>query len=258
VRTHYQGRKKDRRIGPSKADKRQSEEIARKINGAIALGTFGHTEPEAKSLPCDAELRRWLATYGPTMKHTSEVSARYLIERHLAPHFGPKDLKAIREGDLLEFARVKLDSGLGSKTIRNALGVLRRVLYVAQREGAVDRNPAARIGQLMRRVDARVEDEVREVEHWGREEVDTLLRLALAHEARFYPALLVLFSTGIRRGEVLGLKWSDVDFQRQAITIRRSITLRRVTTPKSGRSRTIATPSALGFRAVRSPGIPAR
>jgi hypothetical protein len=160
------------------------------------LGTFGRTEPEETPLPCDVELRRWLATYGLTMKHSSEVSARYLIERHLAPHFGSKDLKAIREADLLEFARVKLDSGLGSKTIRNALGVLRRALYVAQREGVVDRNPAARIGQLMRRVDARVENEVREVDHRSREDVDALLRLALEYEARFYPALLILFSTG--------------------------------------------------------------
>ncbi len=97
----------------------------------------------------------------------------------------------------------------------------------------------------MRRVGARTESEVREVEHWSREEVATLLRLAEQREPRFAPALVFLFSTGCRRGEVLGLKWADVDFERQAITIRRSITLRRVTTPKSGRSRTISMPPAL-------------
>jgi len=54
-----------------------------------------------------------------------------------------------------------------------------------------------------------------------------------------------LLSTGVRRGELLGLKWSDVDFDRREITIRRAITVRRVTTPKSGRSRVIRIPEGL-------------
>jgi integrase len=54
------------------------------------------------------------------------------------------------------------------------------------------------------------------------------------------PALAFLFSTGCRRGEALGLKWADVDFDQSTITIRRAITLRQVTTPKSNRARTIA------------------
>ena len=76
VRTHHRRRKKDRRIGPSKADKRQADEIARKINAAIALGTFQIDDDAEKPLPCAAELRRWHATYTPTMKHSYEVSTR--------------------------------------------------------------------------------------------------------------------------------------------------------------------------------------
>ncbi len=52
-------------------------------------------------------------------------------------------------------------------------------------------------------------------------------------------ALGFLFSTGARRGEALGLRWDDVDFESYTLTIRRSITVRRVTTPKSGRARSI-------------------
>jgi integrase len=247
VRTHHRRRKKDRRIGASKADKRQADEIARKVNAAIALGTFQIDEHVEKPLPCAGELRRWHATYTPTMKHSYEVSTRYLIERHLAPFFGTKDLRAIREADLLAFARRKLDEGLHPKTIGNALGVLRRVLYLAQREGLVARNPAARVGDLLRRLDGRLATEAREVEHWSPAEVEKLIALAREHEPRFAPALLFLFSTGCRRGEGLGLKWEDVDFERRAVTIRRAVTLRRVTTPKSGRGRTLALPHSLAL-----------
>ena len=174
------------------------------------------------------------------MKPTSEASTGGFIVNHLAPFFGSRDLKEIRESDLLAFARPKIEEGLSPKTVQNALSVLRRVYYLAVREGLVDRNPATRIGELMRRVDRRLLTEVREVEVWSRDEVGRLLDLAREHEPWLYPALLFVFSTGARRGEMLGLRWEDVSFDRREISIRRAITARQLTTPKSGRSRIIA------------------
>jgi len=49
-----------------------------------------------------------------------------------------------------------------------------------------------------------------------------------------------LLATGARKGEALALKWEDIDFDRSRITIRRSLTQRRVSTPKSGRARTVS------------------
>src|SRR5690606_17172191 len=146
------------------------------------------------------------------------------------PFFKAKDLREIREADLLDFVRAKLEQGLAPKTVRNALGVLRRVLYLAQREGSVARNPAARVGELMRRVDRRIATETPEVEYRTLEEASRLIALAREHEPRFAPALVLAFSTGCRKGEVLGLKWQDIDFERRTLAIRRAITMRQVTT----------------------------
>jgi integrase len=56
--------------------------------------------------------------------------------------------------------------------------------------------------------------------------------------------LALLFATGMRKGEALGLKWQDVDFDRRIISIRRSVTSAGVSTPKSGRARRVPmTPS---------------
>ena len=73
VFTHYQGKRKKKRVGATKAHKREAEQIARKINGALALGTFAPDPTQKKSLPGDAELRGWLETYTPTMKLTLVV-----------------------------------------------------------------------------------------------------------------------------------------------------------------------------------------
>jgi integrase len=245
VRTHFKGKRYDRRIGPSKDDKRQAEEIVRKVNAAIVLGQFGLEEKKRKSLPCDKELRRWHRTHTPTMKLSYEQVTEGLIRKHLAPFFGSKELREIREDDLLAFVRKKLDEGLAPKSIHNALSVLRRVLNLAIRDGKVDRNPAARIGELMRRVDRRVSKEAREVEFWSRSEVEALLEAARAHEPRFAPFLSLLFATGMRRGEALGLRWTDVDFDRRELGVRRAIVRGQVTTPKSGRGRKIRMPISL-------------
>jgi integrase len=69
----------------------------------------------------------------------------------------------------------------------------------------VNRNPASNIGELIRRVDRASATEVAEVEHWTREDVSQLLQTSRLHEPRFAPVLAVLFSTGMRRGEALGL-----------------------------------------------------
>ena len=211
VFTHFAGGRKKKRIGPTKADKRQAVQIARKIDAALALGAF-RLEPE-RALPCDAEIRRWHTTYSPTMKWSYQLSTRGLIEKHLVPFFGSQDLRELREADLLRFVSLKLQEGLAPRTIRNALSVLRRVLNLAQREGLIDRNPASRIGELMRRVGRQVASEGDEVDYWSREEASTLIALAREHEAAFAPLLVFLLSTGARRGEALGLRWEDVAFE---------------------------------------------
>ena len=247
VITHHDGKRKKKRVGPTKADKRRAEAIAEKVNASIALGQYRPAVREKRPLPCDQHLRNWIETYGPTMKATSETSARGLISNHLIPFFQSKDLREITEADLLQFAKERVEAGLSPKTIKNALSVLRRVFNLAHREGLVSRNPASGIGDLMRRVDQRSATEVQQVQAWTRPEVDDLLALARGHEPLLYPGLLFLFSTGARRGEMLGLKWEDVDFDRREIVIRRSITARQVTTPKSGRSRILAMPEGLAI-----------
>jgi integrase len=94
------------------------------------------------------------------------------------------------------------------------------VLSLAVKEGTIDRNPALRVGELIKRVSRGRASEVRHVSAWSREEVGTLLRLARRHERRFATFLHFLLATGARRVEALGLRWEDVDFERCRVTIR--------------------------------------
>jgi site-specific recombinase XerD len=129
------------------------------------------------------------------MKHTSEISTCGLIENHLASFFGSRDMREIREADLLLFTKAKLDTGLSPKAVKNALSVLRRVYYLAEREGLVEQNPAAHCGELMQRVGRRMSTEVTDAQTWTRDEVERLLALAQDHEARIYLYVVEVFRT---------------------------------------------------------------
>src|SRR5262245_4150267 len=197
-----------------------------------------HDEQERpEAIPLDAHLRQWHASYGPTFKASYEETSRGLVENHLAPFFCGRDLRELREEHLLDYVRVKLEAGQRPSTVLNALSILRRVCDLAVRDGLLIRNPASRLGEIMRRVDRRSAAEVRHADAWNENEVRTLLAVARVHEPRFYRALLFFLSTGVRRCELLGLKWDDVDFARCRVTVRRAIVRGIATTPKSGKSR---------------------
>jgi integrase len=69
---------------------------------------------------------------------------------------------------------------------------------------------AAGIGTIVNHIE-KAAVETKEVEAWPLTEVETLLRVAVEHEPRFGPFLKLLLSTGMRRGEALGLKWTGID-----------------------------------------------
>jgi integrase len=72
-----------------------------------------------------------------------------------------------------------------------------------------------------------------------REELGLLLRTCQEHFPVFYPFVSLLARTGLRLGEAIGLQWGEIDVQGRFIEVRRTLSDRRVTTPKSGKSRRV-------------------
>lgn len=121
--------------------------------------------------------------------------------------------------------------GLAAKTIRNTHIVLRKALADAERLELLDRNPAARAKAP---TGAR-----RESNTWNSAELAAFLA-GMANDPH-YALWVLLATTGLRRGEALGLRWSDIDLKRGTLSVAQTITTIRhrlvVTSPKSDRSR---------------------
>jgi hypothetical protein len=124
--------RQSRAIGPTVEHKRRAVSLVRKVNAPIELGTFGLGKRDDGILHCDRELDRWLAAYTPTLKPATRKLYAGVIENHLKPHYGDRDLRELREVDMLDFVSAMQAKGLGPKAIENSLSCLRRVCTLSR------------------------------------------------------------------------------------------------------------------------------
>ena len=150
---------------------------------------------------------------------------------------GRSKLQALAPLQLEHFYAELLASGgrtgkpLSPKTVRNTHTVLRKALADAERLGLVGRNPAAAAKPP---ADSRVEQST-----WSSDELRMFLDFVRTD--RLHAAYVLLATTGMRRGEVLGLRWSDIDVDAAQLAVSNTLTTvgTEIVTgpPKTARSR---------------------
>lgn len=171
---------------------------------------------------------KWFETYVlPNNKPSTHRSKRNALDRHLIPYFGDRPLSEITALAVEEFKACKLKQGLSSKSINNILSVLRKSLTSAEEWELLARMP--RIKWL------RVAPPISRF--LSVEEAD---RLLLGAENLFwYAMILCALRTGMRIGELCALDWSDINWERRTLTVRRSVVEGVMDSPKNNRTRTI-------------------
>jgi integrase len=174
---------------------------------------------------------------GAMFKERDELARRLEEERwqrEFAAAQAAEVALAAREGRFpraLDVPKRRVRLGTSAGTLQNALTALRAMLACAVRWGYIAGNPAAGLSLP--------KGEGREMQPLTREQVDVLLA-ELTGAARV--AVLTAVSTGVRRGELFALRWSDFDRKRRRLWIRRSLNRHlQFQEPKTKRSvRTIA------------------
>ena len=147
------------------------------------------------------------------------------IYKHIIPGIGKLPLAALKKSDLEKFYAEQMKSGnldrngvgdkkLSGAVIRSMHTRIKCALDQALKEGLVNRNEA--IGCKL------PPKKNKEIEVLSHEEIARLL--IQAKEEGFYELILLGLATGMRRGELLGLKWDDINFTTGELSIRREYT----------------------------------
>jgi integrase len=165
-------------------------------------------------------LKRWLETQKPpATKPKTYTAYEGQVRLHLIPAFGKKPLVKLQPQDVREFMQGKAEAGLRPKSIRHFRATLRVALNVAMRDGLVARNAASLVKPPPLEKSA--------VQVFTKEEAFRFLNLVKGH--RLEAVFTVALSLGLREGEILGLRWQDVDMDAGKLHVRFS--LQRVKRP---------------------------
>jgi integrase len=165
-------------------------------------------------------------------KHSERKSKRSILDRHLLPAFGDFVLEAIGPREIAAYKAKKLKpsdggKGLTAKTINNHLTVLRKCLVLAKEWGRLAVVPT--VGFL------RVKKP--EIDFFTFDEAARLL--AAAERDPWAVMILCGLRAGLRQGELLELRWDDLDLVKGVIRVRRAIYDGVVDVPKGGRDREV-------------------
>ena len=228
---------------------RKEAEIA--ATSLLATIDTGGTGSAAKGTTADY-LRMWLDHYcrSGRVRPSTIAAVTSHVNAYLIPRIGDMPLRRVSTatvnklaGDLLDNGRTGFGKangkrgGLAPKTVRGIIGTLHKAFSDGVKWGQLPTNPAdhADLPSFTRP----------ELQVWDTEQVGHFLRVSADNQDPMYEVWLFMFITAMRRGEILGLRWTDIEPTTNRITVRQTRVMvnGRVTTsnPKTDRGRRVMT-----------------
>jgi len=223
-------------------------------------GTKGHAKKVLRQRLTELESPDYVeptdVTFGEQLRAWHEEHARhhvtarthesygYLISRHIDPGIGSHKLDKLRPAHLQAYYAKRLDSGAAASSVRKEANIIHSALRHAVRMGQLATSPA----------DVVVPPRPKRTEMHYLTEAAGMLRAA--EGTILYMPLLLALGTGMRRSELLGLRWNDVDLAAGTATVNQGLQEAGgeliVTAPKTVKSRRAVTLPGLVVDALRA------
>lgn len=187
--------------------KKQAEEY--KIAQEVSARTGEAFTANTKTFAAWAE--KWLTTYKkPFVDYNTYLSSYHnTVYLHLIPYFGAADLTAIRPADVQAFFGTK--TSLSESYLKKMKMCLNGIFESAIENDLCFKNPA-------KKAIIRSEAQKQQKKIYSDDEIETVK--AAARER--FPGAFIILETGLRRGELCGLMWSDIDFDNKALSVNRA------------------------------------
>lgn len=208
------------------------KEVAKKLTGALS-DREGGLVFDAEGLRLEEYLNRWLEdSVKDTVRNTTYERYEQICRTHIVPLLGGVKLKALSPTHVRGLYKEKLSS-LSPRTVQYIHVTLHKALKQAVRDGLIPRNAteAVKPPQVRR-------EEIRPL---TADQVKLLLDAASEAGDRLEALYVLAVHTGLRQGELLGLKWDDINLEAGTLQVRRALTTAkgglRLAAPKTKGSR---------------------
>jgi len=215
--------------------KQEAQKAMLELEQSLTMGTY--IQPN-KILYKEYLLNQFLEDKMTKVKKQTLDTYRWIVEKHIIPVIGSVELTKLNPMMIQGlYNKLTKEQALSDENIQKVHTLINDSLKKAERWGLIARNPAALVD--------RPKAVKKEITVWNVEEVRLFLKHA-KKSGRYYITFLLALTTGMRQGEILGLRWKDVDFENGCVRITQTLSsdgkeLLPYTKTKSG-SRTIDLP----------------
>ncbi len=177
---------------------------------------------------------RWLsdAVQG-TVRRSTYARYEEITRRHIIPALGRIRLKNLTPAHVRGLYQEKLRTGLAPRTVQYIHATLHKALKQAVADGLIPRNVTEAV-----KAPRPTKKEIRPLN-----EVQARALLEAAHSDRLEALYVVAITAGLRQGEILGLRWHDLDLDADKLAVRRSLSVTKdgpaFQSPKNGKGRSV-------------------
>ncbi|MFB3897390.1 MAG: tyrosine-type recombinase/integrase [bacterium] len=250
-----QGKRIVRVIG---TDKREADKVATSVRSAIVCGTYtpeNNTDsPQKQSTLLKDYTDKWYKMHSPLnadgnlivqirnddrlhWRPSTTIRNEEILRLYILPVFGDRLMESISKSEIKDyFVKLTHTTRLQPKTIGSIFSLLGSIYNEAIEDELVSINPVKGLSKYInKRSNRRLDSEY----FLTREEVSKILQTAQTYFSHYYPFLLCAFRTGMRLGELIALRWADIDFNGNFIEVKNSFFREFETSTKSKKTRKI-------------------
>ena len=189
---------------------REAQTLKGEILKSIADGSYSKPTPRTATFSEFAD--QWLRDYaGVKVKPSTKDDYTGVVRKHLKPYFKDTPLASIDAKMVQDYVSEKMQKGLSPRTINKTVTILKLMLKHAVIWGYLKDNPALYV--------ERPREAKEEREFLTPSEIRRLLE---ASPNEYKPLYAIAALAGLRQGEILALRWSDIDLEQRVIFVRRS------------------------------------
>ncbi len=166
---------------------------------------------------------RYIDLKKSSLKQSTLANYLYTYQKYVRDGFGKRKLDTVRYSDVVLFYKDMLDKGYSLSTVDNVHTLLHPTFKMAVRDNVLRNNPAdGAVAEIKRSSDA--PKGIREALTYEQEKAFLDYIRTNPNEKRWVPIMTVMFGTGCRIGELIGLRWDDVDLEERVISINHNVT----------------------------------
>ena len=177
---------------------------------------------QSKAVKFETFAEEWFEEYAkPNLRNTTYERLLQLRKRVYAAighlrmdKISPRQIQAFMNALSKEGANERTGKPLAPKTIRHNLSFISDVFSYAVKMGVVSENPCTKV--------TIPKGEVKEKQIYSQEELELLLNKLIDEPTKYRAFFYLISYTGLRRSEMLGLEWKDIDFEHNVISVRRT------------------------------------